>query len=219
MRVGVPRRHHPGVANGDGVTAGVWVRVMDAVGGMTVHLLSVFAVLNEFGTPIEMRVQPVDTARGRLTLYLQGERVRSNSTSTILVPLRKWLHVSIAVTPSTSTCGTLWSISVAVHNILMHTVALVDYDPVQIRQLQLDNGADDGDSYAEENTSDEHAGAGNVHSMHPYTPTLVTVGSHGGTVDVVELRVYRAGLSAHESRAIALAVHVLDPIGSRELGP
>jgi hypothetical protein len=206
LRVGVPRRYHPG-ATEDGVTAGVWLRVMDTVDDMAVHLLSVVAILNEFGITIEIRIQPVDTTHGRLALYWQGELVRSNSTSTILVPLRKWLHVVLAATPSASARGTLWSVSITVHNILMHTIALVDYDPVQIRRY--DSGAgDDGDS----DTSDESG-------THQYKPTLVTVGSHGGTVDIVELRVYRGGLSAGESRAVALAVHVLDPIGSRDLEP
>ena len=219
LRVVVPRRYHPG-ATGDGVTAGVWVRVMDAVAEMAVHLLSVVAILNESGMPIEMRVQPMDANHGRLTLYWQGEPVSSNSTSVILVPLRKWLHVSLAVTPFASAPSTLCSVSVTVHNILMHTIALVEYDPIKIHQLQRENGAGDdgpGDGDTEENTSGESEG--DAHDTHQNKLSLVTVGSHGSTVDVVELRVYRGGLSAGESRAAALAVHVLDPMGSRELEP
>ena len=216
LRVGVPRRHHPG-ATGDGVTAGVWVRVMalDVVGDMAVHLLSVVVILGEFTMPIETRVQPVDATHGLLTLHRQGEPVSSNST-TFLIPLRKWLHVSLAVTPTASTRGTLWSASVTVHNILMHTVARVDYDPVQFRPFQNTAG-DAGKSETKENTSDESVGDANATEQ--FNPTVVAAGSHVGTIDLVELRVYRGRLTAGESRAMALALHVLDPMGSRELEP
>ena len=80
------------------------------------------------------------------------------------------------------------------HN--MHTIC-ADSD------IEIDSD-DSNDDVSRENSCDNDG------------ETFVAVGG-GGAIDAAELRVYRGGLSAGEAKAMALAVHVLDPAGSREL--
>lgn len=207
LRVTIPRPQHQS-ATEDGVTAGVWVRAVDIFGDKAAPLLSVVAILNDVETLVEIRVQAADATHGRLALYWRGEPVNSNNKGAILVPLRKWLHVSLAVTPSAPVRGSSPRVSVTVHDIMMHTIALFDSgvgnESGDVIELAVDEGT------SEETACDET-------DIIRCRSVLVMIGNHSGTIDLVELRVYRGGLSAGESRAMALAMHVLDPKGSREL--
>ena len=158
--------------------------------------------LNVVDAVVAVCLQPVDAEHGQLTLCSQAA-VDDGGEETNLLPLGSWLHVSVALTPSMD--GTALTASVTVHDVRLLTKVLADYDIA----VDADNDKTGSTRYS-------------IHSNESqcdndeYGMSFVWVGG-GSPIDVAELRVYRGGLSASEAKSMALAVHVLDPAGSREL--